>query len=564
MKIREFFGVPATLLLGMACGSFPALAATSPAPARPVKAANPTSPQAAGAERELRLLGAHSGADENDDDEPDDVFVMPPLRPGLVRGTGPSATASGATAGGESRTESTKQGSGTGGGGSGPTPLSSLPKAAEMIEQVRQALKGTEVNVALLGSHKYMINDCLGIKVSAGTFKLRLADPKIYFQGTALIFECGINHIEFSAIKLRMRPNPNVLKLCKFSKKFEVGGEADDVRLKLTMDPLVDLAKCQFYSSVLPEGTVRIGNLNLKPLQNNLDTMAKNAVEDALTAFLHVNFFDQITRLFDDMIEADCPGADVRKGIESTIGGGGRGNGGGVTSGGGADVAGLAQRVQQLEARVAALEQQPLGAGDTAQASAGRSPSVKGGAASAKGRNPAVVTKAPPPASKIDGSLRVAGPSSQLRSSATYEIVANPDLKGRLGRIVVAFPAGAAAPKLSARTEFFKAGEGKGLRTEFGNAEVEMTPGAYDINIGGHKVGGVPVESRSDTIVKVGVLQLIGSDKTRFEIFEPAGKKGLQTLFGQNAIGLPIGTYEVEVNGQREPVTIQEGRVLEY
>ncbi len=143
-------------------------------------------------------------------------------------------------------------------------------------------------------------------------------------------------------------------------------------------------------------------------------------------------------------------------------------------------------------------------------------------------------------------------------------IVANPELKGRLGRIVVAYPANADFKSAGPRTDIHKAGDAKRLRTDYGNFAVEMTPGTYDLNISGQAVAGVVVEPRSDTVVKVGVLRLNGTGNTRFDLFPGGGKKALQTLYGQSAVGLPPGTYEVEVNGQRELVTIGAGRITEY
>ena len=143
-------------------------------------------------------------------------------------------------------------------------------------------------------------------------------------------------------------------------------------------------------------------------------------------------------------------------------------------------------------------------------------------------------------------------------------IVANPELKGRLGRIVVAYPAGAAFKSSGPRTDIFRAGDAKSLRTDYGNLAVEMTPGTYELTIGGQKIPGVVVEPRSDTLVKVGVLQLNASGNTRFDLFPGGGKTALQTLYGQSAIGLPPGTYEVQVNGQREVVTIRAGVITEY
>jgi hypothetical protein len=89
-------------------------------------------------------------------------------------------------------------------------------------------------------------------------------------------------------------------------------------------------------------------------------------------------------------------------------------------------------------------------------------------------------------------------------------------------------------------------------------------PGTYDLVIGGRKVPGVIVQSRAETRVLVGVLRLNGSAQTRFGIFEPGGSQELQSCYGSHDLGLPVGTYEVEVNDQRETVTITAGAITEY
>lgn len=162
---------------------------------------------------------------------------------------------------------------------------------------------------ALLGGHKYMVNHCLGVKASAGEFYLRLADPTFHFEGTGVKLTFGIDRVSMDAIKIRMRPNVgNPLEPCKFSKKFEVGGSAKDVRLEMSFDPVLDLKRCRVGSMGSVHTKWRIGNLNLKPLQNNLDEMAKNMVEDAMTYVSEFDMIDQTVRTIDDILELDCPG----------------------------------------------------------------------------------------------------------------------------------------------------------------------------------------------------------------------------------------------------------------
>ncbi|MGH8221577.1 MAG: hypothetical protein ACREQZ_01260, partial [Woeseiaceae bacterium] len=123
-----------------------------------------------------------------------------------------------------------------------------------------------------------------------------------------------IERVSLNGISLRMRPNSNVLKPCHFSKKFSVGGSASNVRLEWSFDPVMDVTKCKLGSAGRLRARVDIGNLNLKPLQNDLDRIAKNMIEDALNYAFEFDPTDQILQTVDDVLEADCPGKRVQIG----------------------------------------------------------------------------------------------------------------------------------------------------------------------------------------------------------------------------------------------------------
>lgn len=91
-------------------------------------------------------------------------------------------------------------------------------------------------------------------------------------------------------------------------------------------------------------------------------------------------------------------------------------------------------------------------------------------------------------------------------SSSCCDIVANPDLKGRLGRLVVNFPEG--TKPASTRIDAFKPGEQKTLVGGFGGHTFELLPGTYDVEISKKRLTGVLIQSAHDTRVKVGVLQV--------------------------------------------------------
>lgn len=257
-------------------------------------------------------VGVPSGDDENDDADPDPPAKTLPGRlpglPGGLRGIG-----------------RLPGGGAPGGGAGGRKFLKEYEKAKDVVDKLGDFFASQEINVSLLHQHKYMINDCLGIKVSAGEFKLKLAAPSVRFENAGVVFQFKIDRISLTAIKLRMRPNAgNPLKLCSFSKAFEVGGAASDVSLTITMNPLLDLERCRVFNLGAPLVKVRIGNLNLKPLQNDLDKMAKNMVEDALTNLFNgasSGLPNQIIRTIDDILEVDCPGrpGGIAKGVQEAV-----------------------------------------------------------------------------------------------------------------------------------------------------------------------------------------------------------------------------------------------------
>jgi hypothetical protein len=479
-------------------------------------------------ERRVGVHGVESADDENEESEPDTRFTRPLLRT-LPKG----ATASGASAGGKGA---------TGGGASAGTPLAAHANAGEILDGLIDGIRELEVDVQLLGGRKYMVNDCLGIKVSHGGFELALGDTVGRFEGSSLVIETGIDHVSISAWKFRMRPNPNVLELCKFSKKFEIGGDLDDVRLTLVFDPVLNAEQNRIVGIGQPRVTVRIGNLNLKPLQNNLDEMAKNAVEDGLTVFLNIQFIDLVNETLRRILD---PGSAVSAGRDVVEGERGIGGSGGGARGSGASNGELERRIAELERRVAELEGRLGGSADSGATAAGREGTGAGTGRSGGG-----------------GIDLPRGRADLTMHAKMFEIVPAADLRGRLGRLVLAFPEG--AKELLVTTQLFAAGETKSVRTEYGPFIAELTPGIYDVEVNGRRVAGVRVESRSDTKLRVGVLRLNASAKTTFEIFEPGGNASIQTCYGANELGFPIGPIEIDVNGRRETVEIRAGEITEY
>lgn len=157
-------------------------------------------------------------------------------------------------------------------------------------------------------------------------------------------------------------------------------------------------------------------------------------------------------------------------------------------------------------------------------------------------------------------------PSGTRERGVPYkvEVVANPAMKGRLGRIVLTF-AETEGGLDATRTVIYQAGTDKSVATDYGTVEAELLPGEYDLEVSGKKLAAVRVEPGKDTRVASGVLRLHGASNTRFVIYDVGGQDdSLYVGYGNSARGLPAGEYEVDVGGQREKVTIEPGKVTDF
>jgi len=166
------------------------------------------------------------------------------------------------------------------------------------------------INVALVGGNKYMVNDCLGIKASAGQFSFRPGAPSLRLDGSGVLMQFVVNRVALDGLSVRVRPNvSNPTKLCKFGKRFGVGGSASNVRFEIRFDPLLDLRECKVQTVGSIRQSFAIGGFNLRPLQNDLDHVAKNMIEEAINLFLdgptHQELMMQATAL---ALKTTCTG----------------------------------------------------------------------------------------------------------------------------------------------------------------------------------------------------------------------------------------------------------------
>lgn len=164
---------------------------------------------------------------------------------------------------------------------------------------------------------------------------------------------------------------------------------------------------------------------------------------------------------------------------------------------------------------------------------------------------------APTPGTPTPG--EEATPAATAEAGA-FTVVENPELAGRLGRVIVAFPEGSSPS--TTRIEVRPAGGKDSRASAYGGITADLLPGAYDVVISDVVVPGAEVRSRHDTKIAVGVLRVSAGSTTRIQVFR--GQQAVASGYGKGQFGLPAGAYEVEISGQREPITIAAGGIIDF
>ena len=147
--------------------------------------------------------------------------------------------------------------------------------------------------------------------------------------------------------------------------------------------------------------------------------------------------------------------------------------------------------------------------------------------------------------------------------AAAFTSVANPQLQGRLGRIVVAFPKDAPCKETHIAIKK-SADDARTIHAFYGNGAHELMPGKYVVVINAKRVADVAVESKHDATLRTGALKVHAGAETHVTLLDADGKTQLTTGYGNQEWGLPVGTYHVQVAGQSEAVEVTEGKVTEF
>jgi hypothetical protein len=153
-----------------------------------------------------------------------------------------------------------------------------------------------------------------------------------------------------------------------------------------------------------------------------------------------------------------------------------------------------------------------------------------------------------------------------LNTNKAFEIVPSAKMKGRLGRIVFDFPEKTKASS-GTHVAVLKGGAKKGdtpVHGGYGKQSYDLLPGTYAVVISGKLVDGAAVKSGHETRPIVGVLRLNADSSTALKILDADKKTELYGGYGSADVGLPVGTYHVQVAGQTEEVKVEAGKVTEF
>ena len=181
------------------------------------------------------------------------------------------------------------------------------PNVQTYIDVAKYGLNGFQIQTTLLAGHKYMLADCLGIKVKAGEFIMTVPDPDLRVENTGMVLTFNISQLSMTAVKLRFRPDiTDAAQPCHFSGGYGVGVSAQDVRLEYHFDPILDLEQCKIGSMGHITQVWRIGTLRMSPLPSAVADLAANIVEDALTYVSNFNVVDRLVAGLNGAAGSQC------------------------------------------------------------------------------------------------------------------------------------------------------------------------------------------------------------------------------------------------------------------
>ena len=141
-----------------------------------------------------------------------------------------------------------------------------------------------------------------------------------------------------------------------------------------------------------------------------------------------------------------------------------------------------------------------------------------------------------------------------------WVITQNPTAKGATGKLFLNIPKEAE----SVITIYNRLTETTQQEMLYSSTErsFSLVPGLFNIRLSGSIVNDVPVQKGMDTRIKAGVLNVVASGT--WTLFNEKKSQDLYYSSKAKKIGLPIGTYQMEINGTMQLVVIKDGETVDF
>jgi hypothetical protein len=138
----------------------------------------------------------------------------------------------------------------------------------------------------------------------------------------------------------------------------------------------------------------------------------------------------------------------------------------------------------------------------------------------------------------------------------------NPELTGATGRLAVGSLEGAKPFNI----QVFKSGTDQRSKSWYSNEGLtaNFLPGDYDVVVNGMRLQNVYLGRGMDTRVRCGALNVTLDSGTAWAIYASDGETRVDADYGSMMVVLPVGTYFVELAGDRMEVAINDGRVTDF
>ncbi|HEY6062506.1 MAG TPA: hypothetical protein VIV35_02795, partial [Chitinophagaceae bacterium] len=136
-------------------------------------------------------------------------------------------------------------------------------------------------------------------------------------------------------------------------------------------------------------------------------------------------------------------------------------------------------------------------------------------------------------------------------------VISNASIKGATGKISVTLPGEADYEIL-----IYDPADNKFLGNFKKGDEIILFPGLYKVKISNAEINDVKVQQGMETRLKAGILSLVSP--AEFKLYDITQRNFIGYYKSPEKIGLPVGTYQLSLNGRFRQITIKDGETIEF